>query len=164
MAPHPLSNPDVAQGLALAVVESSTAPLLLLDGDLALIAASDSFCSAFGISAAGMAGQRLAALGDGEWNVPQFISLLKATATDQARVEGYEFNLCRLGRPDRRLVINAPAERVPDRPFDDRLGNGFGPVRLRDETMNHLEIEPRRIARNEIALGEFNCRHGTSLI
>ena len=107
MAPHPLSNPDVAQGLALAVVESSTAPLLLLDGDLALIAASDSFCSAFGIDAAGMAGKRLAALGDGEWNVPQFISLLKATAADQARFEGYEFNLCRLGQPDRRLVVNA---------------------------------------------------------
>ena len=107
MAPHPLADPDVALNLALAVVDSSTAPLLLLDGDLTLIAASKSFCSAFAIDPAAMADKKLRALGAGEWNVPQLMSLLKAIAAGQARVEGYEINLCRLGQPDRRLVINA---------------------------------------------------------
>jgi hypothetical protein len=45
----------VALNLALAVVASSTAPLLLLDGDLTLIAASKSFCRAFQIDPASVA-------------------------------------------------------------------------------------------------------------
>ena len=107
MAPHPLSNPDVALNLALAVIASSTAPLLLLTGDLTLVAASKSFCRAFEIDEAGAADKPLRALGAGEWNVPQLISLLKATAAGQAEVEAYEIDLCRLGLPDRRLIINA---------------------------------------------------------
>ena len=71
MAPHPLSHPDVALNLALAVVASSTAPLLLLDGDLTLVAASKSFCRAFGIDAASVPDKPLRELGAGEWNVPQ---------------------------------------------------------------------------------------------
>jgi len=52
MAPHPVLHPDVALSLALAVIASSTAPLLLLNGDLTLVAASKSFCRAFGIDPA----------------------------------------------------------------------------------------------------------------
>ena len=107
MAPHPLADPDVALNLALAVIASSSAPLLLLDGDLGVIAASKSFCRAFALPADGVAGKTLAGLGDGEWNVPQLVSLLKLTASGQADVEGYEFNLLRFQLPDRRLVVNA---------------------------------------------------------
>jgi hypothetical protein len=49
MAPQPTTHKDVGLNLALAVIASSTAPLLLLDGDLTLIAASKSFCRAFQI-------------------------------------------------------------------------------------------------------------------
>ena len=107
MAPHPLSHPDVALNLALAVVASSRAPLLLLDGDLALVAASTSFCRAFGIDPASFPDKPLRELGAGEWNVPQLNSLLKATASGLAEVENYEIDLCRPGQPNRRLVINA---------------------------------------------------------
>src|ERR1700677_4284409 len=107
MAPQPVSHPDVALNLALAVVASSTAPLLLLNGDLTLVAASKSFCRAFGIDLASVPGKALRELGAGEWNVAQLNSLLKATASGQAEVEGYEIDLRRSGKPDRRLVINA---------------------------------------------------------
>ena len=93
MAPPPPSDPAIALNLALAVVASSTAPLLLLDEDLTVVAASSSFCRAFQIDAAKVSGCRLAALGSGEWNVPQVISLLKATAAGFAEVEGYEMEL-----------------------------------------------------------------------
>ena len=40
MAPHPTAHPDVARDLALAVIASSTAPLILLNGVLTLVSAS----------------------------------------------------------------------------------------------------------------------------
>ena len=91
--------------LALAVVASSNAPVLLLDGDLTVIAASHSFGRAFDI--VGAAGRKLQEIGAGEWDVPQLRALLKATVLDQAQIEAYEMDLRRPGQEPRRLVLNA---------------------------------------------------------
>lgn len=107
MAPHSTTHPDVGLNLALAVIASSTAPLLLINGDLTLVAASTSFCRAFQIDPATVPGRSLTQLGSGEWDVPQLIALLKATSSGYAEVEGYEIDLCRDGRENRRLVMNA---------------------------------------------------------
>jgi two-component system, sensor histidine kinase PdtaS len=107
MAPHSPPDPAVALNLALALVASSTAPLLLLDKDLSVIMASTSFCSAFQIDSAKTQGCLLSELGLGEWNVPQLSSLLDATASGFAEIEGYEMDLKREGRDTRRLVLNA---------------------------------------------------------
>jgi two-component sensor histidine kinase len=104
MAPH---SPEIAVNLGLALVATSAAPLLLLDRDLIVIAVSKSFCKAFQIDAATVPGSRLANLGAGEWNVPQLSSLLNATASGYAEIEGYEMDLWREGQPARRLVLNA---------------------------------------------------------
>jgi two-component sensor histidine kinase len=107
MAPQQTLRPDVALNLALAVIASSKAPLLLLKGDLTLVAASKSFCTAFQIDPATILDKPLRELGAGEWDVAQLNVLLKATAAGQAEVEGYEIDLCRPGQADRRLVLNA---------------------------------------------------------
>ncbi len=107
MAPQLPPAPAVALNLALALVASSVAPLLLLDEDLMVVAASTSFCVAFQIAPAKAQGCQLAALGDGEWLVPQLTSLLKATAAGFAEIEGYEMDLVRKGQDDRHLVLNA---------------------------------------------------------
>jgi two-component sensor histidine kinase len=104
MAPH---APDVARSLAMALVASSSAPLLLLDRDLRLVAASTSFCSVFHIDPAATEHRRLADLGAGEWSVPQLIALLNATASGLAEVADYEMDLLREGHAPRRLVVNA---------------------------------------------------------
>ncbi len=101
------SPPETAFNLALALVASSTAPMLLLDKDLAILVASASFCSAFQIDPTGTLGCAFAKLGAGEWNVPQLSGLLKATASGLAEVENYELNLVREGLATRRLVANA---------------------------------------------------------
>jgi two-component sensor histidine kinase len=107
MAPHSSASADLSLNLALAVIDSSTAPLLLLNGDdLTLIAASKSFCRAFQIDPATLPGLALRELGAGEWDLPQLISLLRATASGYAQVDGYEIDLRREGREDRRLVLN----------------------------------------------------------
>jgi two-component sensor histidine kinase len=107
MAPHSPPDTTVALNLALAVVASSVAPLLLLDKDLIVVAASTSFCRAFQIDLAKAQGCQLAELGGGEWLVPQLSALLKATAAGFAEVEGYEMDLVRKDQENRCLVLNA---------------------------------------------------------
>jgi two-component sensor histidine kinase len=107
MAPHAPVRPAVALNLALAVVASSNAPVLLLDGSISVIAASKSFCRAFQIEPGQVAGKSLTALGEGEWDVPQLMALLKATASGFAEIEGYEMELIRPGHGNRCLVLNA---------------------------------------------------------
>ena len=107
MAPRSPPISDVSLNLALALVAASAVPLLLLDSDLTVIAASTSFCKAFLLNSVAAPGTPLAALGSGEWNVPQLSALLKATASGFSEIEGYEIDLRRDGQVPRRLVLTA---------------------------------------------------------
>ncbi|NWG45141.1 MAG: PAS domain-containing protein [Alphaproteobacteria bacterium] len=102
----------------LAVVVSSHEPLLFLSDELRLIAASATFCRAFGIDPATVTGRQLGELGDGEWAMPKLVSLLKATASGSAKIEAYEIDLQRPGQKDRHLVVNA---RTLDDGIKDRI-------------------------------------------
>jgi len=101
-APSPLPN-----SLGIALVISSATPLLLLDKDLCVEAASRSFCSAFELDPAKVVGVELCALGDGEWSAPQLRSLLRATMAGNAAIEAYEMDLIRAGHPTLCLILNA---------------------------------------------------------
>ena len=102
----PLRN-EAVNSLAMALVESSKAPLLLLDDKLVVIGASSSFCSAFNLDPRTVANRRLADLGNGEWNVPQLDSLLRATIAGAAEIDAYEMDLVRKGKPTCRLIVSA---------------------------------------------------------
>ena len=97
----------IDDSLLLAVIHSSSVPLVLLDGAFMVMAASDSFSRAFALDPARVEGKMLTGLGAGEWAVPQLKSLLTATATGHARIEAYEMDLLREGLANRRLVVNA---------------------------------------------------------
>jgi two-component system, sensor histidine kinase PdtaS len=99
--------PVVAHSLALALVATSDAPILLLDGTSTVVAASDSFARAFQIDPSRLEGVSLFALGAGEWDVAQLRSLLRATLSGAANIDAYEMDLHRQGHPARRLVITA---------------------------------------------------------
>lgn len=107
MAAHPPLHPDGPLSLALAVVGSSTVPLLLLDDVLKVIAASASFCRVFQIDPERILGRFLGELGTGEWNKPQLRVLLEATARGNADIDAYEMDLKGPRRGVRKLVINA---------------------------------------------------------
>ncbi|MGZ8336316.1 MAG: sensor histidine kinase [Allosphingosinicella sp.] len=98
---------EAADGLAFAVIASSNAPVLLLDDQLAIIAASDSFCATFEIEPYQLAGRTLSDLGDGEWAVPQLASLLRATAAGNAAIDAYEMDLVRRDKRTCRLIVHA---------------------------------------------------------
>ena len=100
-------RPEPAASLALALIATSKAPLLLLDDQFMVVSASVSFSSAFGVDPNALEGRRLAEIGAGEWNVPQLHSLLKATMASSAVVDAYEMDLVRNGQETACLVINA---------------------------------------------------------
>jgi two-component sensor histidine kinase len=106
-AQTPTYPDEAATSLSMAIVASSPGPLLLLDGDLVVIAASASFSTAFDIDVESAPGNALSRLGDGEWDAPQLRSLLHATASGAAKIEAYEMDLKRRGQVPRRLVIHA---------------------------------------------------------
>ena len=105
-APTPLQS-DGSLNLALAVIGSSSAPLVLLDGDLNVVAASASFFKAFQIDPTGAVGEPFLGLGDGEWNLPRLRSLLTATLSGAVAVEAYEIELKSRSLGARNLLLNA---------------------------------------------------------
>ena len=140
MADDPSTPPAVADTLALALVTASDAPILLLDGDLVVIAASASFSRAFQIDPATIPGASLFALGAGEWEVPQLRALLRLTLSGAAQVDAYEMDLARAGREPRRLVINAH-QLAYDDPRNTRLLLAVSDVtdaRLADQLKDNL--------------------------
>ena len=102
----PLPNETVTS-LAMALVESSKAPLLLLDDGVTVIGASASFCNTFNLDPSTIANRRLADLGAGEWNLPQLNSLLRATISGAAEIDAYEMDLVREGKATCRLILSA---------------------------------------------------------
>lgn len=111
------ASPLLPATLSFALVASASTPLLLLDGALAVVAASLTFCRAFGIDPAEVKGRSVFALGRGEWDLPRLRSLLTATMSGGAEIEAYEMDLLRAGEVPRHLVFNA--HRLD---YDDRDG------------------------------------------
>jgi two-component sensor histidine kinase len=99
--------PEVAADLALALVASSQAPLLLLDQTFTIVAASAPFRSTFGFAPRDVEGRELFALGEGEWALPKLRSLLLAAVASDAEVGPYEMEFARTSDQPRCLVMNA---------------------------------------------------------
>ena len=96
-----------ASTLAMALIISSHAPVVMLDGELLVIAASASFYRQFDIARPSGGSVKFAELGNGEWNVPQLMVLLRQTAAGRPEIESYEMDLIRPGMPICRLELSA---------------------------------------------------------
>ena len=83
---------DVQDGIALAnaIVDTVRDPLLVLDHDLRVIAASRSFYNTFRLARDDVRGLLLYEIDGAQWDIPKLRELLKAISNDQAIVEGYE--------------------------------------------------------------------------
>ena len=107
MEKPPTRLPEHADNMSIALISSSFSPLVLMNEDLTIIAASKSFCLAFDVDCTGVTGKKLADLGQGEWNVRQLDSLLRATVAGNAAIDVYEMDLVRIGKKTQCLLINA---------------------------------------------------------
>ena len=102
-----LMRPESSSSLGMALVMSSSTPLVLLDQDLVVQAASGSFCRSFSVNPDSVVGKELFALGNGEWDTPQLRSLMRSTASGRAAIDAYELELKRPGEAPRCLILNA---------------------------------------------------------
>ena len=93
--------------LAEGIVDTLREPLLVLDGDLQIIAASRAFCSKFKVDAERAIGRNLIDLGDGQWANAQLIRLLKEIVPEHSTIEDYEIthNFPQIGT--RTILLNA---------------------------------------------------------
>ena len=99
----------IADALALAqgIVDTVREPVLVLDKELRVIAASRSFYSAFKVSPEDTQGRLLYALGDGQWDIPKLRALLEKIMPEQGVMEGYEVEHEFPGLGHRTMCLNA---------------------------------------------------------
>jgi chemotaxis protein methyltransferase CheR len=98
--------PDAA-ALAHAIVDTVRDPLLVLDHDLRIVAASRAFFQIFHLVDQDVRGHLIYEIDNGQWNIPELRTILETIAKDHATVEGYEVNrdFPRVGR--RIMLLNA---------------------------------------------------------
>ena len=79
-----------ACALAQGIVDTVREPVLVLDKELRVIAASRSFYSVFKVSPENTQGRLLYALGDGQWDIPKLRVLLEKIIPEHGVMEGYQ--------------------------------------------------------------------------
>ena len=79
-----------AWALAQGIVDTVREPMIVLDEELRVIAASRSFYSAFKVGAEDTQGRLLYALGAGQWDIPKLRVLLENIIPEHGVMEGYE--------------------------------------------------------------------------
>jgi chemotaxis protein methyltransferase CheR len=84
-----IENKD-AETLAQAIVDTVREPLLVLDKDLRVLAASRSFYRTFKVAPNITQGQFLYSLGDGQWDIPGLRLLLEKIVPEHGVMDDYE--------------------------------------------------------------------------
>ena len=95
------------QALARAIVDTVREPLLVLDKDLRVVAASRSFYETFQAERQETQGRLLYTLGDGQWDIPVLRTLLEKILPDESVLDDYEVDheFPKIGR--RTMLLNA---------------------------------------------------------
>ncbi len=83
---------DIVTNLAMAIIDASVMPILLLDHEFNVVTASASSQNLFGLPAALMKGVSFFTLGNGGWNTPQLRGLLRITMSGGAEIDAYEMD------------------------------------------------------------------------
>jgi two-component sensor histidine kinase len=107
MLSHKFTNVEDACALAYAIVNTVREPLVVLDQDLRVVAASLSFYRTFQVDREATEGKLFFELGDGAWNIPQLRSLLALILPQHGTIEDFdvEHDFVNLGH--RTMCLNA---------------------------------------------------------
>jgi PAS domain S-box-containing protein len=127
-----------ASVLNQAIVDTVREPLLMLDGDFCVIAASRSFYQKFGVSDQEVIGRSIFDLVDAQFDIPALRPLLQSVATTHAAVEGFEAEANFPGVGKRALILNAREV------FDESAG-------LRTTLLAFEDVTERRAIEDEKA-------------
>jgi hypothetical protein len=103
----PFSTVENGGALAQAIVDTIREPLLVLDKDLLVVAASRSFYLTFKMRRQDVQGLAVYKLADGKWNMPDLRLLLEKILPQKAVMEAYEVEQDFLGIGKRTMLLNA---------------------------------------------------------
>ncbi len=103
----PFATVEDGRALAQAIVDTVREPLLVLDKNLRVIAASRSFYATFRADPQVTQGRLLYTLGDGQWDIPALRTLLAKIVPEESVLEGFEVEhvFPNIGR--RTMLLNA---------------------------------------------------------
>lgn len=154
----PLSDSTDGRILTRAIIDTVREPLIVLDEDLRIIAASRSFYKKFGMSHDVTYDKMFYDLGNGEWNVPALRTLLEQVIPEHTTVEDYEVAHDFITLGNRTMLVNA---------CEIRYENGRKKMLLsiHDVTeQRHIENELQKlIEQKNILLAEMRHRIANSL-
>jgi two-component sensor histidine kinase len=152
--------------LAQAIVDTVREPLLVLDQDLRVLAASRSFYLTFRVAPTDTQGRLLYALGDGQWDIPKLRLLLEKIVPEHGVMEDYEVEHEFPGIGNRTMLLNARKVFYTDSPHTTLL-LGIEDVterraleREKDELLRQKDTLLRE---KDVLLEELQHRVGNSL-
>ena len=102
-----IQNIQDAQTLAQAIVDTIHEPLVVLDADFIVLAASRSFYEIFKVDPPQTLGCLLYALGDGQWDIPALRLLLETIIPEHTAMDGFEVEHDFPGLGRRTMLLNA---------------------------------------------------------
>jgi two-component sensor histidine kinase len=156
---NPLATVAHGHSLAEAIVDTVREPLVVLDRDLRVVAASRSFYRTFAAEPQDTQGRRLYELGDGQWNIPGLRNVLEDIIPKHRTVEAYEVEheFPTIGR--RVMLLNARQV------FDE--GGAASALLLAIEDVTHRRDAEREkdelLRQKEVLLQEMQHRVANSL-
>lgn len=103
----PLGDPKDGHILTSAIIDTIREPLIVLDEELRIIAASRSFYKKFGLSHETTYDKMFYDLGNGEWDVPALRRLLEEVIPSRTSIEDFEVVHDFLTLGNRIMLINA---------------------------------------------------------
>lgn len=145
--------------LAIAIVEASPVPMLLMDGGFTIVAASRSFKLTYGFVNARVMRKTLVQLGRGEWRDAGLQGMLQHALAADTKPPPYEMKLSRAGKSDCVVVLQAQALDYSDVATPRLL------ITIDDITASKEEAgrEEARLAENTMRLDELQHRTANCL-
>ncbi len=111
LAATKLAAVEMARTLAVAIVDTVSKPLVVLDGTLKVVSASRSFYQYFKVAAEATVGRKIYDLGNGQWNIPALRELLEHILPQDQKLDDFvvehvfpEIGWCRLELTARRIA------------------------------------------------------------
>lgn len=89
------------------IINTVREPLLILDEELTVTSANQSFYETFKLKRSDIEGVKLSKIDEGDWNIPSLLSLLESTIRKNSEIKDFEFekNFKRAGQ--KKMLLNA---------------------------------------------------------
>ncbi|MES2341308.1 MAG: histidine kinase dimerization/phosphoacceptor domain -containing protein [Pseudomonadota bacterium] len=161
-----LQGIEDAQTLAQAIVDTIHEPLLVLDAQFCVLAASRSFYEIFQVDPEHTMGRLLYSLGDGQWNIPALRLLLETIIPEHTAMDGFEVEHDFPGLGHRNMLLNA-RKVIYQRSSDTTILLAFTDITARRlierEKAELLERTEDLLGQKQVLLQEMQHRVANSL-